>query len=142
MNLIKTLYILSFLFLFANCHNEKISRQDKIDFVILKSDYFDQKTETVKIYDSILVKKLFKEINSFDNKTLETVRPFEGSIILIFGYIDKDKSEIYESKYSTGIIIKKNSTFLITNYRGNFKNDSFANEIIQLFRKKNKLINY
>lgn len=136
MNLIKTLYILSFLFLFANCHNEKISRQDKIDFVILKSDYFDQKTETVKIYDSILVKKLFKEINSFDNKTLETVRPFEGSIILIFGYIDKDKSEIYESKYSTGIIIKKNSTFLITNYRGNFKNDSFANEIIQLFRKK------
>lgn len=136
MNLIKTLYILSFLFLFANCHSEKISRQDKIDFVILKSDYFDQKTETVKIYDSILVKKLFKEINSFDNKTLETVRPFEGSIILIFGYIDKDKSEIYESKYSTGIIIKKNSTFLITNYRGNFKNDSFANEIIQLFRKK------
>ena len=138
MNVIKTLLVLFILSLFTNCHMDKSSKHQRIDFVILKSNYFSQKTETVKIYDSIVVKKLFKEINSFDNKTHEPVRPFEGSIILIFGYIDKDKSEIYESKYSTGIIIKKNSTFLITNYRGNFKNDSFANEIIQLFLKTPK----
>jgi hypothetical protein len=105
----------------------------KIEFVLLTSDYLSEKTVTVRIEDSVIVRELFKEINSFKNKSIEPIKPFKGSILLVFGYYDGDKSQVYLSKYSTGIIIKENNTLLITNYKGTFKSDSFTNRVIKLF---------
>ena len=109
----------------------------KIKKIEFSSDYY---SDTVK---KITIKKI-PELNYYVNKIKELkiqsneyFKPFKGGIdIDFFSFFHNGGYKIILTLH-TALIIKENNNYIFKNYKGEFKNDSLAYEIIN--RYKNEL---
>lgn len=128
-------FFLLFLNGFLSCQGVKKSDElKKIEKISIVSNFYTIDTKRVVITDKKTIKKLYEKISLLKNLSEDQIKPFEGSLTVSFIYYDGEGRASFYNKLETGVIIKKNDSFLIRKHNGIFKDDELAKEIIDLYK--------
>jgi len=128
----KKAVIISFFFLLS-CKD--INFEDyKIKKIEFSSDYYSDTVMKITIKKIPELNYYVNEIMGMKIKSNECFKPFKGGVDIDFFTEDSSGSYIKISPLHTTIIIKENNNYIFKNYKGEFKNDSLAYEIINRYK--------
>lgn len=132
--MIRYCYLIFLYMMFSSCV-EKNRIQTKPELVSLRTSYFTNDNRYVLIDDLKTVNYILERSNNLKVKTSVQIKPFVGSISVVFAYLDQDKSVTNLNNQTIHIIFKDKNDYIISTPKGKYINDKFANEIIDLFLK-------
>jgi hypothetical protein len=87
--------------------------------------------EEYRIKDKKEIISLCNELLSLKQENNLQTRPYDGTIVIEFMRRDRDGVEEYINILSTGIILKPNSEYFITNSRGQYVSNHFLARILK-----------
>ena len=121
------------IFLFA-CREANF-KEYSIEKIVFSSDFYSDSVHEVSIKNKEEVDYYVSQVSNLKNGSDVYFKPFEGALDIHFYVKWKNGENKIIPSLHTSIIIKKDNVYIFTNYNGEFKNDSLANEIIKRYKK-------